>query len=93
MEISKQEGTVADMAVEECIAFATSAGVGTRCIVISDTLVSLVSVSTRGKVIAHLRKALSRSTVVGAKVLNEDHAWYQLAALTRLTLAVCHHGR
>ncbi|KAH7106685.1 hypothetical protein BKA62DRAFT_797839 [Auriculariales sp. MPI-PUGE-AT-0066] len=93
-EIGRLDTGIINIALDECIAVATSAGIGSRtCTVIADTLVSLCSLHTRGKIISHLRKSFSRHSAVNCKTLQEESAWHQLAALARLTLVPFHHGR
>ncbi|KAH7101725.1 hypothetical protein BKA62DRAFT_794260 [Auriculariales sp. MPI-PUGE-AT-0066] len=93
-EIGRLDTGIINIVLDECIAVATSAGIGSRtCTVIADTLVSLCSLHTRGKIISHLRKSFSRHSAVNCKTLQEESAWHQLAALARLTLVSFHHGR
>jgi hypothetical protein len=92
-EIGRMDQSLVDIVLDECIAAATAAGIGSRsCTLIADTLVSLASLHTRGKIVALLRKSFSRAAG-NSKLLGEEQAWHHLSALTRVVLVICHHGR
>ncbi|KZV82855.1 hypothetical protein EXIGLDRAFT_778147 [Exidia glandulosa HHB12029] len=94
VEISRLETETINYVLDELIFAATTSGIGTRsCEVVADTLVSLASIHVRGKLLARLRKAFTKESVLNSKQLSDDGAWHQLAALTRLALVACHHGR
>lgn len=93
-EIGKLDGQIMDLAIDELVRVAVDGGITSlRCELVADTLVSLSSVSVRGKVIHRLRKAFSKTSHTQTRDLVENPAWPEIAALTRLALVVSYNTR
>ncbi|KAH7098759.1 hypothetical protein BKA62DRAFT_711739 [Auriculariales sp. MPI-PUGE-AT-0066] len=94
VEIGKLDSQIIDLAIDELVRVAVDTGISSlRCELVADTLVSLSSVSVRGKVIHRLRKAFSKTSHTQTRDLVENPAWPEIAALTRLALVVSYTTR
>ncbi|EJD36584.1 hypothetical protein AURDEDRAFT_117057 [Auricularia subglabra TFB-10046 SS5] len=93
-EIGRLDAALIGIALDELIRAAVDGGIGSmRCELVADTLVSLSSVSVRGKIITRLRRAFAKTSATQTRNLVDNPAWGEIAALTRLALVVSYNTR
>ncbi|KAL1727572.1 hypothetical protein EV714DRAFT_253754 [Schizophyllum commune] len=86
-EIGKLDNTIIEATLDELIRIAADGGVGTsRCETISLIVASFTSIHVRGKLLARLRKVLSRAASRMPRSLHDHPYWNEISALVRLVL-------
>ncbi|KAL1741753.1 hypothetical protein HDZ31DRAFT_84616 [Schizophyllum fasciatum] len=86
-EIGKLDNAIIEATLDELIRIAADGGVGTsRCETISLIVASFTSLHVRGKLLARLRRVLSRAASRMPRSLHDHPYWNEISALVRLVL-------
>ncbi|KAI9317519.1 hypothetical protein BX666DRAFT_2026794 [Dichotomocladium elegans] len=82
-----QVDDMVNLIIDSFVQYSVEHGVGSpQAEVMADTIVTMSSISVRGKVISRLRRVIQRSSLRPSRSLTEHPAWTEIAILLRFVL-------
>ncbi|RUS29150.1 hypothetical protein BC938DRAFT_480989 [Jimgerdemannia flammicorona] len=85
---------IINLVLDAFVLFAVEHGVGShQAETMADTMVTLSSVAVRGKILARLRKVISKTSLKPTRTLTEHPSWAEIAILIRFNLMLSFNNR
>ncbi|RGB37714.1 hypothetical protein C1646_638789 [Rhizophagus diaphanus] len=92
--ILKGVDEITNLIIDEFVEYSVKHGISSASAeIVANTIVTLSSVNVRGKIIARLRRVITRTSLNPTRTLTENPAWPEIAVLIRFNLMLSFNNR